>query len=535
MKNKTDNFCNHDDHEEWSRRSFLKALGFLGAGSLTLENSSLLYAKDSKLTNAIQNAESDNILIIIRLFGGNDGLNTIVPLNQYDLYASARSSLKINESDLWKLSDDYGMPNYTSGFENLWEEGKMKVVHSVGYDDHNLSHFKGTQIWSSGQVDNSGDITGWLGRYYEDLYPDYNATPPSMPTAIQIGTSKNVTFDGLDAKYSFSVSNLERLEAITNSGLVYGINELPDCTHGDKLKFMRSITNSTYGYADVIYDSFNQSTDYTSGDGYPDDDFSKSLNIISRLIKGNLGTKVYMLTLDGFDTHAAQKATHENLLTTLSNAVDAFYKDLGDAGYGDKVLAMTVSEFGRRIDENGSGGTDHGTSSPILFFGEGLNGNGFVGQHASLERENLNGNYLKHHTDFRSVYATVLKEWLCVDATIVDNTILQNTYDSVDLGFSCRSLSAKDLNIRNLTVTVSIENGTSYIILQNFTTKHIVIKLYSMNGEEIGVVSNDFFQEGTFRIDVKNSINKKISAGPYIFRIVTNDDTKTVGKVIPII
>jgi len=494
MKNKS-NFCNHHDHEEWSRRSFLKTLGFAGAGTLALSNSSLLFAQNSKLTNAIQNAESDRILLIIRLFGGNDGLNTVI----------------------------------------MWGDGKMKIAHSVGYDDLSLSHFKGTQIWSSGRSDGIVEETGWMGRYFEGLHPDYNDNPPDVPTAIQIGTSKNTTFDGLDAKYSFSVSNVDRLEQITNSGIAFGLGRLPDCTHGDKLRFMRAITNSTYGYSDVIYEAFNRSTNFTDGGGYADNDFSQSLQIISRLIKGSLGSKVYMLTLDGFDTHSRQKGSHQDLLTTLSEAVDYFYKDLSDAGYGDKVLAMTVSEFGRRLQENDSNGTDHGTSSPILFFGEGLNGSGFVGDHASLKEEDLiNGSFLNHHTDFRSAYASVLKEWLCVDSTVVDDLILRDEYETLDLGFSCATENIKpdNPNPNSFSSIVFIENLRSYIRLENITEQNIVIKLYAMSGQEIGTITNQVYPPGVYTIDIGNSINSTLATGAYIYKVSTETEEKS--EVIPI-
>jgi len=533
------NNCNGKEHQKWNRRSFLQALGFSSLGTMALANSSLTYSNENKLTAALNASESDNILVIIRLFGGNDGLNTIVPLNQYDLYANLRPTLKHEESNLWNLSDDYAMPNHMSSLESMWNEGAMKVVHSVGYENHSQSHFKGTEIWSAGKDDNSTD-TGWMGRYFQDVYPDYLETPPDNPTAIQIGSRKNITFDGDDAKYSFSVSSLSGLETILASGLTYEMEGLPDCNHGSKLQYVRGMFNSTYNHADVIYEAYNNSTDYTGGVGYnladAEDDFAATLSVVSRLIKGNLGTKVYTLTVSGFDTHSAQTDQHQALLTYLSDAVTYFYEDLADAGLSDKVLTMVVSEFGRRVYENGSLGTDHGIAGPIMFFGDGLNGSGFVGEHGSLANEDLyNGRDLQWHTDFKQVYSTVLKEWMCVDATTVDSVVLDSEYESLNLGFACSdTLSTSSFNnqIQAFSSSAYYENGNTYIKLQNNITQHLVISIFDLNGKKIGEVRNSILSAGIHKIDVKSALKTNLSRGYYLYNIGAN--SKAVSKKIMI-
>jgi len=532
--------CNGEEHKKWSRRSFLQALGFVGAGSMALGSSGLTYAANNKLSAGLNTADSENILIIIRLFGGNDGLNTIVPLNQYDLYANLRPRIKHAESYLWNLSDDYAMPEHMrAGMESMWNEGKMKVVHSVGYENQSQSHFKGTDIWSSAKDDNSTE-TGWMGRYFEDQYPDYVDSPPVSPTAVQIGTRSDTTFNGTDSRYSFSVSSISFLDAVLNTGVMYETDGLSTCSRGQKIDLLRAMYNSTFNHAGVIYDAYQASEDYTEGDGYntdTSDDFAAALSKIARLIKGNLGTKVYTLDVGGFDTHIAQTADHQELTTFLSNALKYFHEDMAAAGFGDKVLTMVVSEFGRRVFENGSLGTDHGIAAPVMFFGEGLNGSGFVGEHGSLEADQLyNGRDLQWHTDFKQVYATVLKEWMCVDPSIVDSTVLDSEYDSLDLGFSCSGTltsTSGSSNVQGFTSNVIYDAGNTNLVIQNNIPQHVVIELYDLNGRRIGQIANTFLTTGSHSFDIKKTLNKDLDRGYYMYNITTNSKNKS-GKLMVI-
>ncbi len=520
--------CNGEAHKKWNRRSFLQALGFSSLGSMALGSSSVSYAGNSLLSSAISATENDNILLIVRLFGGNDGLNTIVPLNQYDLYANYRPTLRHEESNLWTLNDDYAMPNFMNGLESMWGDGAMKVVNSVGYDSQSQSHFKGTEIWSAAKDDNSTN-SGWLGRYFQHKYPEYIENPPEIPSAVQIGSRKNITFDGDDAKYSFSVSGVNGLQTILNTGLLYQMEGLPDCSKGNKLQFLRGMFNSTYSHADTIYQAYNASSDYTGGVGYnlsdAEDDFAATLSVVSRLIKGNLGTKVYTLTINGFDTHSTQANTHQALLTYLADAINYFYEDLRQAGYADKVMTMVVSEFGRRVRENGSLGTDHGIAGPIMFFGDALDGNGFIGEHSSLDEDKLMRNRdLQWHTDFKQVYATVLKDWLGVDETIVDTVVLDKSYEALPI-FEEKTLSNESF-INKVspfsTTTYYDADHNTYIKINNRLTQHVVIQLYDLGGRQLGEVVNTVLPAGMHQFDIKRKLNIDLSRGYYIYKVISN-------------
>jgi uncharacterized protein (DUF1501 family) len=505
----------NQEHKYWSRRSFLQALGLVGGGSILLGSKSISASVPSPLAAALAASESDRILVLIRLKGGNDGLNTIVPIYDYDRYANLRPTLKINPSDVYNLSPDFGLPNFMSDLQSMWGNGAMKVVHGVGYDDSSLSHFSGSDIWASTDA-NDEARTGWWGRHFEELYPDYLVSPPEIPPAIQIGSIGNLIFDGSINNYAFSVANPNQLEAIAQNGTVHDMNNLPNCTYGSQLQFMRGTTNTTYNYAGVIHQAYSNSSNSVD---YIDDQLGQQLAIVARMIKGNLGTKVYMVTLSGFDTHANQKDDHEYLLNNLSNSVKLFFDDLATVGQDENVLAMTFSEFGRRPDENGSLGTDHGAAAPIMLFGPALEDNGFVGTHPSLTNFDANNN-LAHSIDFRQIYASVMQEWLCIDANTVNQALLGQNFERIHLGFNCESLSTGDLNVQStFSHTPLYDQDQVSIRITNQNTQHTVVKLFNIIGQEVASLKNEILFSGTHTINIKQAARKRLYPGQYIYRI----------------
>lgn len=511
--------CNTDDHKKWNRRSFLQALGLVGGGSMMLANTNLTVSRPSPLSVALSQAETDNILIICRLGGGNDGYNTIIPVNQYDIYANARPLIKIPPSEFINLEEnEYAMPKPMNKLENLWGDGMMKVAHGVGYEDQTLSHFRGTDIWANTNLVEE-ERSGFMGRYFQELYPSYITSPPESPPSIQIGSIGNLIFRGPENDFSFAISDPRRLEAyIENQG--YSLDPSPECTYGDRLNFIRESTNVTYTYAEAISAAFNRSTDF--GGYLEDDNFARQMRIVARLIKGNLGTKVYMVTLGGFDTHNNQIQRHQQLLNSFSEGISAFYADLQASGWDDKVLTMTISEFGRRLVENGSLGTDHGTIAPMMFFGTGLNGNGFIGEHPTLPDSPSVGFNAESTNDFRQIYSTVMKEWMCIDPTTVNDALLGAEFESLDLGFSCGGVSP---NIpgdgETLSHIVTYDGGQTFININNPETTHVDITLFNIIGQKVATLRNEMLLEGEHVIDVKASAETRLSTGQYVYRIET--------------
>ncbi len=546
----------HDqEHTSWSRRSFLQALGIAGSGSMMMGSNFLSASAPSPLTAAIANAETDKILILIRLSGGNDGLSTVIPIEQYDTYANARPNIYIPESKVLKLTDEFGVPSYMKALQPMWNEGQFKAVHGVGYEGQSLSHFTGSDIFANTDLETtgfSGLNTGWMGRYFENTYSDYLINPPASPAAIQVGQFGNLVFQGDETNYAFVTSNIDQLAEIADSGLVYGLDDnlFDNCMYGDQLKFLRGVANTTYEYSEVIHAAHENGKNDIE---YQDNNIAKQLALLARLIKGNLGTKVYMISLGGFDTHGNQPLRHERLMTDLSIAIDNFYDDLAVAEQDDKVLSMTFSEFGRRVFENGSNGTDHGKAAPTLFFGSGLNGSAFVGEHPTLEGQDN----LDYTTDFRDLYATVLAEWLCVDIPLVEQHIYldQKRYNPINLGFNCSGFDFPDIAYSDGEATVpntsEPEEPTPYepslldsivhrpfypidenphIYLEMPFSAHVDIKLFNILGQQVGTVYNEMMLEGSVEINIRERMPQHLSAGKYIYRI--NVQNKKMAKSV---
>lgn len=506
--------AHHDEHESWNRRTFLQALGIAGAGAFTLGGSQISSAMASPITAALTASTNDRVLVLVRLKGGNDGLNTIVPVYDYSTYASNRPSIALPQNSLYSLSSDFGLPSFMSSLQSRWGNGQMKVVHGVGYQGQNLSHFRSSDIWASTEPVNYEE-TGWMGRLFENEFPNFLLSPPLVPPAIQIGSLGNLAFEGTQGNYAFSVADPQQLFSLAQNGQQHDPLNVPPCTYGDQLSFLRSTTNTTFQYAGVINNAYQASTNQAA---YGNHSIANQFSIVARLIKGQLGTKVYMVTLGGFDTHANQAATHADRMQKLSETIDAFYDDLAAYGNQDEVLCMTISEFGRRVEENGSNGTDHGAAAPMMLFGGGLNGNGFIGSHPSMTILDANNNMI-YNTDFRDIYSTVMKEWLCIPAATVDQAMLNGNFNNVPLGFNCTTAGIDDFNARDFTHFVINKPLHAYLHLQLESGRKLDIRIYNMLGQEIGQIANQYFLPGIHEIDIKEALQSRMSAGQYIYKI----------------
>ncbi|MGB5941607.1 MAG: DUF1501 domain-containing protein [Leeuwenhoekiella sp.] len=504
----------HDvEHEKWSRRSFMQMLGLAGSGTVMLGGAAIAANRPAPLTAALYNNDSDHILVLIRLKGGNDGLSTIVPIFDYDRYAQARPTIKLAENSLYKLNPDFGIPESLSSLQAMWGEGAMRVANNVGYADQNLSHFKSSDIWATGDVGGT-DPTGFLGKYFQGEYPDFLTNPPQEPAAIQIGSLGNLLFQGDESNYAFALSDPDQLAQVAESGALHDVTQLPGCTYGDQLGFIRGTINSTLQYSEILHSTYLAGKNNAD---YERNSFSNQLAIIARMIKGGLKTKIYMITLNGFDTHANQPDRHSILMNRLSKAVSAFYSDLKSSGDDKRVLSMTFSEFGRRLEENGSNGTDHGAASPVLFFGSGLNGNGFLGGKPDLQDLEGPGN-LKHAVDFRALYANVLQDWLCVPQSTVQSLFPGVSLTDYDLGFSCEGLGGQRSARPVYEHYASYSNGETFI---NFTPKssgRVKVVLYNLLGQQVATLYDAFTVAGFQQFEVRRQAGE-LSSGQYIYAI----------------
>ena len=375
--------------------------------------------------------ETDKVLVLIQLSGGNDGLNTVIPLDQYAAYFNARSNLAIAQNNTLQLTGQSGTGFHPAmtGMQSLFNSGKLNIIQSVGYPNPNYSHFRATDIWMSASDSDENIPSGWAGRYLDNQFPGYPNSYPSAeqpdPLAIQIGSLTSLVTQGPEVNMGISISN-----PASFYNLVNGVQDpVPASPAGKELTYIRNVARQTNLYADAITSAYNNSAQQAE---YPNTNLAGQLKIVARLVKGGLKTRIYMVNLGGFDTHAQQANTsdtstgvHANLLKQLSDAIKSFQDDLRLLGIEDRVLGMTFSEFGRRVKSNGSFGTDHGAAAPMFLFGSNVQG-GIVGENPEIPNAPTVEDNIAMQYDFRSVYASVLTQWFCADNQTVQSSMLQN-------------------------------------------------------------------------------------------------------------
>ena len=406
-----DGAAHASDHARWSRRDFMSGMTAAVGGSFMMGGTPVSAFGRSHLFEKLRSIDSDRILVLVQLNGGNDGLNTVVPVDD-SLYYNARPGLAILKSATVQIEDGIGLHPSLIDLEATYGDGNMGVVHSVGYPSPDLSHFKSTDIWLSGSSPENVLSTGWPGRYLDKVYPDFETDPPEKPLAVQIGGLSSMVFQGPSNYMGMSLASLALFDQLAQNGIVYDEESVPSTTYGTEMEFVRSIANDSYQYASAIQDAANAGTNSVE---YPENNpLADSMAVVAQLIRGNLESKIYIVSLGGFDTHANQAGQHATLLTYVSESIAAFMSDIDDAGRSDDVLVMTFSEFGRRVNKNGSDGTDHGTAAPLFMFGTGVNG-GTYGSLPNLSNLDANGNLI-FEADFRAVYATVLQDWFGMSA-----------------------------------------------------------------------------------------------------------------------
>lgn len=529
MKKFKNSKAHEAEHFRLSRRNFLSTVGLAGAGSMVLGNLNITGLQANPLAAVLNNANSDRILVLIRLSGGNDGLNTIIPLNQYGVYANKRPTIKIAENEITSLEDSFGIPDFMDNLLPFWNDGNMSVIHGVGYNNQDLSHFRSTDIWHSASDANVEDNTGWLGRFLGNEYPDFLLNPPVAPPAVQIGSSStfmaNLNSNAVDL--GFSVSDPVQMAAIAENGQLYNINDVPDCYYGNQLQYLRTVTNTTFQYTDAIYEAYQAAENSVE---YSDNELSEQLALVARFIKGNLGSKIYMVNLRGFDTHDAQAETHQELLMNLSTAVNEFYEDLGSQQ--SQVLSMAYSEFGRRIEENASLGTDHGAAAPILLFGGALNTTNqqSFGEIPDLQAPDITGS-LQYNVDFRSVYATLLENWLCVPAEIVNNVMNANFERIENLVPNCAESPTSNepsvaVNFSSIEHSVSVDGRNAILKIKLTEAQNLDITIFDISGKQIGSLFSGFIAAGEHKFTFSPR-EMRIANGAYLYRITAKN--KVVG------
>jgi uncharacterized protein (DUF1501 family) len=396
-----------------TRREFLKtslATGSLVSWGLTVPT--FLSRTAAAAAMADKPGAKETILVVIQLTGGNDGLNTVIPFKD-EQYAKLRPTLRIPAAQVKKLNDEVGLHPSMAGLADLLQDQALCVIQGVGYPNPNQSHFRSMDIWQAGSL--SDTLTeGWIGRALKGL--------PSTPAFHLSGNNESAPLAVAGAPVRVpSITSLEdfQLRMLAASGadkkeqraLIEGAARRGESAGKPSLlEFVQRTAANTYASSQRLQEI---GKNYQPKVPYPNSPLANKLKLAAQLIDADLGARIFYVSIDGFDTHANQLATHANLLQEMSSAMTAFYKDMAARGHKERVLLMTFSEFGRRPYENGSKGTDHGAAAPMLLAGGKVKA-GVVGKHPSLTDHTM-GN-LKHHTDFRQVYAAILDKWLGVSS-----------------------------------------------------------------------------------------------------------------------
>ena len=365
-------------------------------------------------------AAQSKTLIVVQMAGGNDGLNTLIPYSD-GAYYQARPTLAIKQSDALVLNDRLAMHPSLQSLLPLWQQNKLAIVEGVGYPNPNLSHFAAMDIWQTLDLSGQG-ATGWLGKYVAGLV-DKDGHPFQ---SLAVGTALPTALSALNADVPV-VADPKTYRLQPDPAAARGQMSLADARVQTLLKLYNTYPNSA-PYA-ALLDATAQNavqgsktldtaaSQYAPAVKYPTSNFAKGLQVLAEVIVQGLGLRVGYVTLGGFDTHGEQADTHAKLLTDLADGLAAFYADLAAHNAADDVVVMTWSEFGRRVEENASQGTDHGTAAPLFVLGNSVQG-GIYGEPPDVSKLDNYGN-LVFTTDFRSVYATVLDRWLGAPSSAV--------------------------------------------------------------------------------------------------------------------
>jgi uncharacterized protein (DUF1501 family) len=358
----------------------------------------------------------ERVLVVVQLLGGNDGLNTVVP-HKDPGYDRARRVLRLNSGQLVTVSPEIGLHPGLGGFGKLLEAGRLAIVQGVGYPNPDRSHFRSMEIWETARVDNGPGAleTGWLGRVIDrpvgtqatEAVPALSLGGAGLPLALKSRQRPALSVQGLE-QFRLKLSEpaqARQAEAAALAGVARG-----DGPCDPVLDFVRRSTLVAYQSSQGL----ESVADVTGPKmAYPATGLGQRLANIARILKAGFPTPIFYTTLDGFDTHANQLGSQATLLAELGDALAAFEADLKDAGQADRVATLIFSEFGRRVAENASAGTDHGAAAPAFVIGP-VASAGLVGAHPPLD--DLDDGDLKHHTDFRRIYASLLADWLEIEA-----------------------------------------------------------------------------------------------------------------------
>ncbi|MCB0661589.1 MAG: DUF1501 domain-containing protein [Saprospiraceae bacterium] len=503
------------------RRKFLQTSAAAAVGTPLMLNGMQLGVLPSTGFLKKIRPENDRAIVIIQMLGGNDGLNMVIPLDQYDNLANARGNIILPENAVLDLNGLTALHPAMTGLKEMYDNAKLTVVHSAGYPSQNRSHFRSTDIWTSASAADEFVSSGWLGRYFDTRFPGFPDAYPNVdvnsPIALTMSSLVSETCQGEASNFSLALTNPFSLSAL-NQGQD---SEPPDTPYGDELRFLRQAIDQTNKYNDVITGAAKHGANTVT---YPNTSLGNQLKNVALLISGGLATKVFVCSIGGFDTHANQVDTndttignHANLMRTLSDAIAAFQEDLYRQNLEERVIGMTFSEFGRQIRSNASNGTDHGTAAPMFLFGKCLSG-GFVGENPEIAPDVAVQEGVPMQNDFRNIYGSLLMDWFEVEEDEVKSLIFDD-FEYMPILDPCTQpgkyagkapVDAFELNVFPNPVVDNAE------ILFESEDERVRITLIDGMGAEVSVVMDGKLYAGTHRVPIETS---RFPRGNYYVRV----------------
>ena len=485
------------------RRNFIKLTSSASAlGLFPYEITSALKVAENFLDCNITNRK----LVLINLAGGNDGLNTVIPIDGYDLYSNLRPTIRVPDSGANSFinldstlpdNQQLGLHPTLVGLKNIYDSGILRILQSVGYPSQNKSHFASTDIYNTGNDGNSwlnGGDSGWIGRFMESYY--YDLVESTFPLGVEIGSkSGSLGFHG-EAEHGLAI-NIEGQDASGFYSVLSGLGGLPpeyipDSHYGEELQYIIENDQLSNTYSEAISNAFNNGT---NSNDYEDTDISNQLKTVARLISGGLQSKIYLVQLRGFDTHFSQIQSqndvigrHSELLTELDGAISKFMIDVQSQGFDGDIVGLTFSEFGRKAKENGNLVTDHGEIAPMFVFGTPVNG-GVSGINVDLTEANENNNWQiqSYQYDYRQTIGTLLQDYLGADNQAIDATFFDHTNND---SFSNNKISelikpeySVEENCYTNTLSVNESINKLFTVSPNPFSSSIILSGYNYNGD----------------------------------------------------
>lgn len=519
------------------RRKFLQTTAAIGVG-LELAPKLLKGFEEPEIMSQDEFLESDNVVIILELFGGNDGLNTIIPADD-DEYYKLRPNIGIPKEEVIKVNDIYFNKALVEdvnngGLKRMFEDGRLAIVEGIGYDQPNLSHFRSEDIWLSGINPKSNHkeklLEGWLGRYFALKLPNYPMQIPEHPISISVDGAISLMFKSNKGDMGVALTDPDEFYKLgvgltPKENLLVGKNN-----YVNEYNFVHTIARQSEIYSQAVKTAYDIGIKKINGNLYSDSPLSQKFKLISALIAGGLKTKVYFVKLSNFDSHAQQMNTaftgqHYLLLNQTSKAISELMQDALENGYSERITGMTISEFGRRAYDNGSRGTDHGAASMQFIWGNDkfVNG-GYWNNRPNLVDLDANGN-IKYQTDYRVIYTEILEKRLGATPQDIISVFGESFLPLNILEKRVSSVKTKNyLGSKGILISPNPNNGAGTIQFELRQSAFVDISIFNITGRINHTIQRSFLTEGYYKIPFKLEEN-----GTFIV-VITSENSRYSEK-----